>query len=216
MAANAVEGIRIVVFGDSITRGDNVEPAERFTSIAERELSDALGRPVRVINSGVNADTTALAVKRLRPDVFDHAPDYSVIMFGVNDAGFFRPETPETPAETPRVSLADFRQYLRTMPRQILDKGIRPILATPVPMTKYYWLVDYPPYVENGLNYLVDEYAQAVRDTAVEKAIPLIDVHAEFNATQEAEEFVPDGIHPDARGHRLIADVYVRELKRIL
>ena len=136
-------GTCIVVLGDSITKGDDVAAEQRFTRLVEQELTDALGAAITVVNAGVNADITALAVQRLERDVLDLQPDYAVIMFGVNDAGFFRPETPETPAATPRVALADFRHHLQSMLRHVADNGITPILATPVPMSRYYWLADY-------------------------------------------------------------------------
>jgi len=208
--------ITIVVLGDSITKGDQVGVEYRFTTLVEKELSACLDRGIVIINSGVNADITPLAIRRVQGDVIDHGPDYAVIMFGVNDAGFFRPETPETPADTPRVALDDFKSYLNGMVDRISAADIRLLLATPVPMSKYYWLADWPRYVKNGLNYLVDQYADTVRDIARQRALPLIDVHREFSSRPGTEDFVPDGIHPDTRGHRLIADVYMQQLPDII
>lgn len=207
---------KIVVLGDSITRGDNVKPDERFTSIVERGLSSKLGKAVTVINSGVNADITALAVHRLRRDVIDHKPDYAVMMFGVNDAGFYRPETPETPGDTPRVSADDYRSHLNSMADKISESGATVVFATPVPMSKHYWLAHLPQYVKNGLNYIVDEYAHIMRNVATARDAALIDVHRAFSARPETEDFIPDGIHPDSRGHRLIADVYLTALSDLL
>ena len=93
--------IIIVAFGDSITKGGNVESHEQFTSIAEKELTQAIGKQIKIINAGVNADITALALQRIERDVLAHKPDFVTVMFGVNDAGFFRPDGP--PADTPRV-----------------------------------------------------------------------------------------------------------------
>jgi len=209
-------GVKLVVLGDSITKGDNVEPGERFTSLVEKELSEKLGKRLTIINSGVNADITALAIHRLRRDVIDHKPNYAVIMFGVNDAGYYRPETPETPGDTPRVSAEDFRSYLNSMADKIAAGGAQVFFATPVPMSKHYWLADLPQYVENGLNYIVDEYARIVRDVAEERSAVLVDVHKAFSNRPQTGDYIPDGIHPDPRGHRLIADVYVKTLAKAL
>ncbi|NOZ24047.1 MAG: hypothetical protein GXP25_23460 [Planctomycetes bacterium] len=208
--------IRIVVLGDSITKGDQVDENKRFTSLVQKELSDRLGKVVNVINSGVNADITELARHRLQRDVINHQPDYAVIMFGVNDAGFYRPETPEEPGDTPRVSAEDYRAYLNEMADKIEAAGIKIIFATPVPMSHHYWMADLPQYRKNGLNYIVEEYVQIMRDVAEERGAPLIDVHREFSIRPQTQDFIPDGIHPDRRGHRIIADVYMRALVGIL
>ena len=208
--------IRIVVLGDSITKGDQVGEAKRFTTLVQKELSSRLGETVEVINSGVNADITELARRRLPRDVLKHRPDYAAIMFGVNDAGFYRPDTPETPGDTPRVSADDYRAYLNEMADKIEAAGIKVIFATPVPMSRHYWLADLPQYRKNGLNYIVDEYAQIMRNVAAERHAPLIDAHREFTIRPQTENFIPDGIHPDRRGHRIIADVYIQALMGIL
>lgn len=208
--------VRIVVLGDSITKGDQVGPEARFTALVEKELSDRLGRKIAVVNSGVNADITRMAVDRVERDVIAHRPDYGVIMFGVNDAGFYRPDTPDKPGDTPRVSAGDFRKYLNMIADKIASCGAAAVLATPVPMSKHYWLANLPQYVQCGLNYIVDEYAEIVRDAAHRRSAPLADVHRAFRSRPETEDFIPDGIHPDKRGHRLIADVYLDVFLRLL
>lgn len=206
----------LVVIGDSITRGGNVAQKRRFTTLVQAELAEKLGRPVTVINAGVDADTSKLARERLDRDALALQPDYVVIMFGVNDAGFFRPETPETPADTPRVPLDAFRANLANMACRVARHGAHPVLATPVPMSPHYWLAHLPFYAGNGLNFLVKQYAEAVREAAKGLHTPLIDVCKAFLKRPETGDYIPDGIHPDERGHRLVADVYVRRLTRIL
>ncbi|MEW6357187.1 MAG: GDSL-type esterase/lipase family protein [Planctomycetota bacterium] len=208
--------IRIVVLGDSITKGDQVGEAKRFTTLVQKELSERLGQKIEVINAGVNADVTELARHRLQRDVFAHKPNYAVIMFGVNDAGFYRPETPERPGHTTRVAAEGYRRYLNEMADKIEAAGIKVIFATPVPMSRHYWLAHLPQYQKHGLNYIVDEYAKIMRDVAEERGAPMIDVHREFSIRPQTGDFIPDGIHPDRRGHRIIADVYIQSLMNIL
>lgn len=210
------EQITIVVVGDSITLGGNVAHEHRFTTLVQTELPETLGRPIAVTNAGVDADTSDLARKRLERDALLQRPDWVVIMFGVNDAGFFRPETPEAPGDTPRVPLDAFRANLADMVCRTERHGSRAVLATPVPMSRHYWLAHLRPYAENGLNFLVKQYAEAVREVAEELDVPLIDVCTAFLERPDSGELIPDGVHPDARGHRLVADVYVRRLVAIL
>jgi len=206
--------IVIVAFGDSITKGDNVAPQRRFTSIAERELTRLTGKQVKVVNAGVNADITTLALQRIERDVFAQRPDFVTIMFGVNDAGFFRPDGP--PADSPRVEPSEYERNLHKMVKVISAAGALPILGTPLPMSQSYWLADLPQYRKHGLNYLVDQYAEVMRKVAHEHGIPLIDFHRAFSDDLSLQAFLPDGIHPNAQGHAFISKIYVSELMKVI
>jgi len=206
--------IVIVAFGDSITKGDNVALRERFTSIAERELTRLTGKQVKVINAGVNADITTIALQRTERDVLAQRPDFVTIMFGVNDAGFFRPDGP--PADSPRVEPSEYERNLHKMVKVISAAGALPILGTPLPMSQSYWLADLPQYRKHGLNYLVDQYAEIMRKVAREHDIPLIDFHRAFSDDLSLQAFLPDGIHPNAQGHAFISKIYVSELMRVI
>jgi len=61
-------------------------------------------------------------------------------------------------------------------------------------------------------NFLVKDYAQAMRGVAAEKGVELIDVYRAFQKNPSSLDYFPDGLHPDARGHRMIADLLVDRL----
>ena len=208
------QGIRIVMLGDSITNGvgnAGVTEQTTFRYVVQVDLSACLARPVEVINAGVNGDIVPGALERLQADVLDHRPDVATVMFGGNDAGFYRPET-DGFDDTPRVTADDFRTTLSRIVDRIARAGITPVLLTPPPMTERYWGADLEPYRRNGINFLVSAYAQVVRDIANQRGIALVDVYAAFNDEPGALDFFPDGLHPDPRGHRLIADRLVARL----
>ena len=209
--------IRIVALGDSITKGtcSGVPEEYTFRCLLQSELPRATGHDVEVINAGVDGDITTTAIHRLERDVLKHNPNYATIMFGVNDAGYYRPAT-DSMADTPRVMAEDFRSNLETIVQAIQEIGAKSVLVTPVPMNPSYAGRDFPAYVENGLNYLVDKYADIIRELSKLIDLPLIDVHQVFSADPDTEKFVPDGIHPNKDGHRLIADIFLREFADIL
>jgi lysophospholipase L1-like esterase len=210
--------IRIVALGDSITNGaglSGVREEDTFRHLLQFDLSAKMEYEVEVINAGVNGDITTIAIYRLEQDVLSYKPNYVTVMFGVNDAGYYRPAT-DSVADTPRVSSARFRSNLETIIEEIQKTNAEPVLVTPVPMNSAYAQRDFPPYVENGLNYLVDEYADIVRDLAARTNISLIDVHRVFSVDPSTDKFVPDGIHPNKAGHRFIADIFVRAFSAIL
>lgn len=196
-----------VAFGDSITFAVNkfgVTEGTAFRSIVAKELERALGKPVRAHNAGVCGDITSQAVERIERDVVSRKPDLVTVMFGVNDAGFYRPDT-DSFANTPRVTLSIFRRCMTDMVGRIQDAGAAVVLLTPLPMNEHYWGVRLEPYVRNGLNYLVTLYAQAVRDVAADTGVALVDTYGHFLSHPETADLVPDGIHPNPDGHKAIA-----------
>jgi len=212
------EPLSIVAFGDSITNGvapAGMTEADTFRDIVRRELTERLGAKVEVINAGVNGDIVPLAIGRLRRDVLDRKPDIVTIMFGGNEAGFYRPETNGF-ADTPRVGRDEFKATLVKIVDRIRTVGVTVVLMTCPPMTERYWGMNLEPYQKNGINFLVKDYAQAMRDVAAEKGVVLIDVYGAFQKEPSKLDFFPDGLHPDARGHRVIADLLVERLARII
>jgi len=209
--------MKIVALGNSITNGvrEGVLEEDTFRHLLQEDLSKATGHHIEVINAGISGDITSLAMHRVRKDVLQPEPDYATVMYGVNDAGYYRPVT-DSMADTPRVLAADFKANLETIIDIVQKGGVKPVLVTPVPMNSFYTHKDYPAYVENGLNYLVDEYADIVRDLAKRSSIPLIDVHRVFSADSETDNLVPDGIHPNKAGHRLIGDIFIKEFTKII
>jgi len=200
-----------VAFGDSITFAVNqsgVTNATSFRGIVKRELEQALGRPVRAHNAGVGGDIAPTALERVDQAVISREPELVTMMYGVNDAGYYRPDT-DSFADTPRVATDEFRQCFAQLVERIQACGTALVLMTPLPMNRHYWGVDLEPYVKNGLNFLVEPNAQAIRDIAAEKGVPLVDTYAYFDSHPETVDMLPDGIHPSPDGHRVIADLLV-------
>ena len=212
-----MQEIRIVALGDSITNGvrAGVDEEDTYRYLLQENLSKIPGYKVAVINAGVSSDITRTAIRRLERDVLNHTPHYVTIMFGVNDAGYYRPAT-DSMANTTRVTAEDFGRNLKIIVEAIQKIHAKPILVTPVPMNPAYAHRDFPAYVENGLNYLLDEYAEIIRDIASRNGLHLIDVHRAFSADPDTDKLVPDGIHPNKSGHCFIADIFVREFTRLL
>jgi acyl-CoA thioesterase-1 len=83
-SAMAATQIRILAFGDSLTAGYNLPPADAFPVKLEAALR-AKGYAVQVINAGVSGDTTAGGRARLDWALADQ-PDYAIVELGANDA----------------------------------------------------------------------------------------------------------------------------------
>ena len=72
-------GSSIICLGDSLTSGVGAEPGQDYPSL----LSGYLGR--KVINAGVNGDTTRDALKRIKKDVLEQDPQMVIVILGGND-----------------------------------------------------------------------------------------------------------------------------------
>jgi acyl-CoA thioesterase-1 len=73
------KGTNIICFGDSITFGYGVSSGEDYPSILAKIV------PLKVINAGIDGDTTTEALKRLDSDVVNRDPRLVIIEFGGND-----------------------------------------------------------------------------------------------------------------------------------
>lgn len=109
--------LKIVAFGDSLTAGYRLAPADAFPAQLERALK-AKGHAVELINAGVSGDTTAAALERLDWAVPDGTPAV-IVEFGANDALRGLP-----PAEAKR-NLEAILTALRRKGATILIAGMR-------------------------------------------------------------------------------------------
>ncbi len=75
---------RIVCLGDSFTAGYEVEQAETFASVLERELASQSQR-VEVLNAGVSGFSTAEELLYLERELGRYEPDVVVLSFFSND-----------------------------------------------------------------------------------------------------------------------------------
>ena len=207
------EWTKIVAFGDSTTapRGKLVV----YADILRRELP-AKGVDAWVINSGVGGNDTNRARQRFERDVLAHKPSLAIIQFGINDAAFDIWKKP--PAKKPRVSLARYQENLTFFIEQLHKQNAKVILMTPNPLRwtpKLREMYGRPPYDPNdpsGFSTVLKGYAAAARRLAQTKGVPLVDIYAGYEAYaredgQSMDELLLDGMHPNAKGHRMAADL---------
>lgn len=208
----------VVLFGDSTTapRGS----LKIFGNLIADDLAKR-GLAVSVINAGVGGNTTAAARKRFESDVLARNPDVVTILFGINDAAV----DVWKGATTPRVSLDTYRGNLTYFVKTLKARGARPILLTPnslewtPKLRELYGKPPYDPSSDDGFNVLLDQYAEAVRTIAENEQVPLVDVRRIFKQHRQRNPDQPlllDGMHPNALGHRLIADALLKVIMPVL
>lgn len=176
--------MRVVFLGDSLTEGS--PGAAYLDTLARRIAGDPRLQGVELVNAGVGGDTAPNLVRRIDRDVVPLAPDWVVILVGVNDAATWLLRR-SLPTRQRYHSLRYFTGY----------KGIRRAVTPVRYQTGLRVLVDglrlrtaarialcTPATSGESLRSrewrALDRYAEAVRWVAAERDCPLIDVHAAF------------------------------------
>lgn len=207
-----VKPFTIVAFGDSTTA-----PRGALTVYA-RLLQDELtakGRALLVVNAGVGGNTTEMARARFEKDVLARNPDLAIVQFGINDAAVDVWKKP--PATQPRVDLPRYESNLREFVVRLKSAGVRVIVMTPNPLRwtpklkEMYGRAPYSPDDPDGFNVLLKDYSEAARRVAREEQAALVDIFQAFldygtKSGQAVDDLLLDGMHPNEKGHRLIAE----------
>jgi len=202
---------RLLLMGDSITKGIRPGVAREQTFGAQLEsLVKAEGRNLTVINAGVGSERTDQALARLDGVLKQHQPNLVAIMYGANDSYVDPGKT------TTRLSVDQYRKNLVAMIEQIERAGAKAIL-----MTSPRWADDAQP---NGLgensNVRMEPFVEAVRALARERQLPLVDHYAAWSDARKSgtvlRTWTTDGLHPNATGHRVIAEQMLNDLRPLL
>jgi acyl-CoA thioesterase-1 len=108
-AAPAADERLILAFGDSLTAGYRLKPAESFPAQLEALLR-AEGQKVRVHNAGVSGDTTAGGKARLGWVLagLKQKPDLAILELGAND--MLRGQNPKLTEANLDAMLAEFKK----------------------------------------------------------------------------------------------------------
>ena len=186
-ADRATDAPVIVALGDSLTAGFGVAPDEAFPARLEERLRRE-GYACRVVNAGVSGDTSAGGLRRV-DWVLRTKPDVVIVALGANDG-------------LRGLSVSSLRDNLEAIVRRVQASGARVLMAG----------MRMPP------NYgaaFTEEFAAAYRDVARRTGIPLLPFLLDGVAANPALN-LPDGIHPNADGHRIIADRVWPHVKPLL
>ena len=206
-------------FGDSVTHGEFEfqngfkESVQRPELVYHKLLSDRIretyGKEIRVINAGVGGDFSGDGLRRIQTDVLDKKPDFCCVMFGTNDV---------TNARKGAQALTEYQRNLRQIIGMLRDENIEVVLMTPGMLCSrgvkgfagFWWFVHkYYESLQKGGK--MDAYVQGMRDVAVEMAVPLADVYAEWKRLEakgvDTTALLSNGMnHPTPEMHKLFAD----------
>jgi lysophospholipase L1-like esterase len=199
--------LKIIAFGNSTTAERNTIQqvyAQRLPGLLAQCNIEAV-----VINRGVGGSHTGHlkdndhhkvqhALDRFQIGVLDEHPDIVIMQFGINDS-YVDSDDPEGPS---RIPLKKFRSNMNFMLKKLHKNDIRIILLTPNAFG-----TNREPWRHKRL----EEYVEVIRDLAIRKKIPFIDVYSlyrEYDSTpgRQVDDLLLDGVHPNDLGHELLAE----------
>jgi acyl-CoA thioesterase-1 len=179
---------KIVFIGDSLTEGYGVAREQSYPSLIQNKLNQKATQQWEVVNSSISGSTTA-SLKTRVAWALKANPNYVVIALGANDGlrGF---------------KIEEIESNLTAAILEIKKKNIKIILAG----------MKMPP--NYGLKY-TKEFENLFPKLAKEHDLLLIpfllnDVAGNKNLNQS------DGIHPNEKGHQVMAETVFRILEKNL
>lgn len=187
--APAAEPKTIIFFGDSLTAGYGLDPDEAYPALIQRKL-DETGRSWRVVNAGLSGETTAGGLRRL-DWILRQPVDIFVIALGGNDG---------LRGIAPTASRANLEAMLARL-RAKYPHAVLVLAGMQMPTNLG------PDYTR--------EFAAMYPELAQAHHVALIPFLLEGVGGMPALN-QPDGIHPTAEGHCMVAETVWKVIKDLL
>lgn len=173
----------------SIALGDSITVGGYLTSYTSSYvplLSTKWGKTI--FNEAVNGAHTSYGASTIDNVLSQHNPRYITIYFGSNDLGFVDPK--------------DTIRDLQYMIERAKENGTIPVVATMGPfLNNWAWRQPY-----------ATELSLRIRQLAASQGIACADIEAALGGN--SNYMIPDGMHPNSEGHRIIADTFYNALTR--
>ena len=177
----------IVAFGDSLTSGPGLSPEQTYPALLQARITEE-GLNYRVINAGVSGDTSSDALRR-----FDSAlvPDAGILIIAIGANDGLR-----------RVAITTVERNIATMIERAQSRGIQVLLCQ----------MEAPPF--GGLNYTI-EFHRAFTRLTERYEVPLVPFFL-LGLFGNDELNLDDNLHPNAAGHKIIAETIWPHLRAML
>jgi lysophospholipase L1-like esterase len=190
--------------GDSITYGQYVDHADRWTDIVDGRLRGRFpDADLETFNRGISGETTLMGLARFAPDVQELEPDLMTLHFGLNDCNCW-----QTDRGLPRVSERAYAANLVEMITRARHFGARRVIL----MTSHRTLRREP--LPSGEIYedASERYSEIARAVAAETGVILCDIRKEFERLDDATLAAyllpePDILHLSVAGNAAYANM---------
>ncbi|WP_033163900.1 SGNH/GDSL hydrolase family protein [Clostridium sp. KNHs205] len=187
--AQAGENITIGMIGGSITQGSlSSTPKTCYAYLVyEWWVNKFRNSNIQYVNGGIGGTTSQFGVARVEEDLLCHKPDFVITEFSVNDTNNLF-----------------FQETYEGLVRRILTYENEPGLL-----------------ILNNVCYNDGTNAQEVHnEVGAYYKLPMVSIkNSVYKEVEEgrlsAADITPDDLHPNDKGHRLVADVVINMLEEI-
>lgn len=229
----------VVVFGDSVSKGivyDGIELSVLDNGVV-KEVADYYGiefKNISVYGQTLKRLYDRRIIDRHLKEMSDDAAKktYVVLVIGGNDCDFDWAAVARAPQikHIPKTSLTAFEKMLEDTIQKITARGAIPVICTTPPINpqKYFsnvicTIADGTKVMEflNGDLTNISRYHEcynlAIVKCAMENDCRLIDLRTPLLLDRKYMDLLcPDGIHPNAQGHKLMAKVVEKIIDKML
>ena len=183
----AVEIPKVVVLGDSLAAGLHLPASESWPAVLAALLAqESLG--IDLVNAGVSGDTTAGGLARM-DWLLRQDPDLMIVELGGNDG-------------LRGVSLASIEANLRAILQKLDDKDVDALLLGMKLPTNY------------GADYTAG-FEQVFTRVAEDTGVPYVAFFLD-GVAMNPDLNLPDGLHPNTAGHRILAQNLLPTLRPLV
>ena len=181
------ESKKLLILGDSISAGYGLKESENWVQLLEASLKTS-GKELQIINSSISGDTTIGGLSRIEDDLKQYRPNYVLVELGGNDA-------------------------LRGYPIDKIKNNLIKIIDASLEAKAYPIIMQIRIPPNYGKNY-VAAFESIYSEIAQEKSIPKVSFLLEKVALDK-DLMQLDGIHPNQKAQKIIADQVKKELLNI-
>jgi acyl-CoA thioesterase I len=221
----------IVVYGDSISRGIIFDDVKQKHALLLENFSNLLRAQLKAVvyNAAKFGSTLVEGLQRLQHDVLRRHPDIVLIEFGGNDCDYHWNEIAEDPSGDfhPNTECTKFHDLLSGLVVKFQALEIVPVLVTlpPLDPDKYLkWISHNSEEAKKNILQFIgsvshiyawhERYNAAVLRVAEETKTRLIDIRSAFLENEDYRTLIcGDGIHPNKKGHQVIADKILQYIR---
>ena len=221
---------KVIALGDSLTKGVILSEAYKYT-LAENSYMDIISRELglQVVNYGRFGSTVGTGITMLERHMNEIASsEYTFIEYGGNDCDFDWMKIADCPSGdyVPNTSLEDFKTKFFELIARIRELGSIPVIVSlpPILASTYFEFFsrNMSEQQKNSvINWLGgdtgiitrwhESYNRVLFMIAKETETPIIDITTAFDTYRGDLRalFCADGIHPNEKGHKLIASTII-------
>ena len=209
--------IKIACLGDSITQAVNLDTLDHYQELAwPHVLKEALGAE-KVVNLGIGGSSIGRYWADAFVDRYTEIPedtDLIFVMGGTNDgfcASFV--EFGNSEERAPRTFWGDLDELMDGLKEDYPEAEV--IFLTPIPNSLH-------DYLKAERKYLMpqEEFSEVIITLAEEHGMEVFDLYnsniLDGHDKDNILHLMPDGVHPNAEGYRILGEHVAAELIRLL